>query len=59
MKKRRPAIGENHGLSKLTEKDVRDIRSSDLAFRLIAEKYKISIAQIYNIKHFKAWKHIK
>lgn len=55
--------GENHGMSKLKEKDIVSIRKEWRAGGVtqpqLAKMYKISIHNIYAIIHYKIWKHIK
>ena len=50
--------GEANGRSKLTEKDIRDIRLDTNPNRLIANMYKVSIRTIEYIKSGKTWKHV-
>jgi hypothetical protein len=52
--------GEKHGLSKLTNKDVLEIRNlkDSLSVRQIAKKFDISPSVISNIHLRKTWKHI-
>lgn len=51
--------GERHGSSKLTEKDILDIRSSKKTPREIAREYPVSKNQILNIISGRSWAHIK
>jgi hypothetical protein len=44
---------------KLNPKAVRDIRTSKLSVRELAEKYGISTRHIYHILNRKTWKHVK
>lgn len=52
-------IGEKNGRSKLTRKQVTEIRkNSELPFGQLAEKYNISEWVIRDIKKGKTWKHV-
>ena len=52
--------GEDSGRSKLTEKDVLSIRSecNNSTYKELANKYEVSISNIYFIISGKSWKHI-
>jgi len=54
--------GENHSLSKLTDKQIIEMRNEYAAgktsFRLLASKYNMSRINIINIIKRKSWKHI-
>lgn len=54
--------GERHPLSKLTEKQVLEIRSKypkgNITFRQLAEKYGVSVATISAVVHRYNWNHI-
>lgn len=52
------AHGERQGHSKLTPKDVLEIRSSPLSLREAGIKWKVSSASIWNVRHLKSWAHI-
>jgi len=56
--KGRSARGEQNGDSRLTEDQVRDIRSSTLRTGELVKKYKVSKVTILKIKQRKSWKHI-
>lgn len=60
--KNRGIVGENHKLSKITEKDVfeiREILSGDgLSLREIGERYGISSQKVWQIKNRISWKHV-
>ena len=58
--RRTPAIGSNHGLAKLTEKDIPEIRKlfGKLSMRKIAKLYGVSDTIINYIKIGKTWRHI-
>jgi Mor family transcriptional regulator len=52
---------EKKGVRKLNEKQVKDIRMNIKKNNNVAEladKYEVSLATIYNIKHRQTWKHI-
>lgn len=55
------SLGEKHGLSKLTEKDVSEIRSLSkvLSNVKISEKFKVHPATIGNIVNGKTWNWLK
>ncbi len=50
--------GEKNGQSKLTEKQIIEIRASKDSQRTIAKRFNISKAMIYYIQKRKNWKHI-
>jgi hypothetical protein len=50
--------GQAHSMAKLTEKDILDIRASDLGTMKLAEKYNVDYTHICRIKSRKLWKHI-
>jgi hypothetical protein len=50
--------GEKHGLAKLTEQDVRDIRSSILSERKLAKVMNVSPRTIGLIRSRKRWRHV-
>lgn len=54
--------GEKSHLSKLTEKEVREIRllrsGTKLTLLKIARKYNVTKDAIYDIVHFRSWKHV-
>lgn len=43
---------------KLTEQQIKDIRNSNLSYEILANNYGVSIAAIYQIKHFKTYKEV-
>lgn len=51
-------LGERHGQSKLTEKEVLEIRSSPLKSLVLCREYNVSVATIRRILKRKIWKHI-
>ncbi len=51
-------IGEKHGRTKLTEKQVLEIRASKEKLRILAKRYNVGIAAISNIKTRRTWQHI-
>lgn len=53
-----PPKGEAHGMVKLTNKDVIEIRNKTLPIYKLAEKYKVSRSTIDNIQRGKSWKHL-
>ena len=54
--------GENNGMSKLTEQDVRDIRRKfkvpGILLRHLAEEYKVHLRTIQNVVNYNTWKHV-
>lgn len=52
-------VGVASGRSKLTEKQVVEIRNSDLSYKEIFNKYSISDAQVRRIKNRTNWGHIQ
>lgn len=62
IKKNRQARGENHGLAKLKDEQVLEIRikysTGEFTQKQLAEEYKIDQAGISNIVNRKTWKYI-
>lgn len=58
-----PQLGENHGMSVLTEQDIIEIRRKSeidkLTYLQIAKQYDISKQQVWRICKRKCWSHIK
>jgi len=52
------SIGENHGMSKLSEDQVQEIRGSKETCRVLSNRYGISATQVSSIKNRKSWKHL-
>ena len=52
--------GEKHGMAKLTEQQVREIRQlyPSISGNKLAKKYNVSNVMIYDIIHRKNWRHI-
>lgn len=59
VKKGRMHLGEKHGMAKLTENDVREIRNSPLSGVELAKKFKVGNMTISNVRRFKVWKHVQ
>jgi len=59
--KRRHPHGEKHGGAKLTEKEVKEIKSKLSQFSLmeLAKQYNVAKKTILNIKHNRTWKWVK
>jgi len=55
---RRDVKGEQVGTSKLTEKEVLEIRASDLSLKKLSDKYKVDKSNIWSIRSGKSWKHL-
>lgn len=53
-----PAVGERHGLSKLTKTEVLEIRASDLSTRQLAHRYSVNPMTISHIRRRITWRHI-
>lgn len=51
--------GSSHGMSKLTEELVREIRASKENGPAIARRLSISTSQVYDIRNRRSWKHIE
>lgn len=51
--------GEKHGMAKLTDDDVREIRASNLSGVELTRIFGVGGAAISNIRNHKAWKHVK
>lgn len=60
VKKGRSACGEGHGMSKLTENDVRELRRRFGSTTLVslAKEFGISVTHVCNIVHRKNWTHV-
>lgn len=56
--KGRQARGETNGSAKLTEDDIRHIRSTSASARELAEKYGVWTRTIHVIRAGKTWKHV-
>lgn len=51
--------GESHGMARLTESQVKDIRENNkTSIREMAHIYKMSYQAIWQIKRNRAWKHV-
>jgi hypothetical protein len=59
LNKKRHAFGVRHGLAKLSEDQVRDIRAASGTQRTIAKQYDISQAQVSDIKLKKRWAYLQ
>lgn len=58
VSKNRCAKGENHGMSKLKDDQVREIRLSTDSNRKLAKKYNVNKKLIIELKKRNIWKHI-
>jgi len=58
VEKDRQAKGEECGNSKLTEKQVKEIRNSPESSRKVAAKFGISKTNVLDIKRKKIWRHL-
>jgi hypothetical protein len=50
--------GEDHGCSKLTAEQALEIRASKEKGKVLAERYGISLTNVYDIKNGKIWRHL-
>ena len=50
--------GSRHGLSKLTERAVIEIRASSENYKLLAERYGVKPNHINRVRSGRAWKHV-
>jgi hypothetical protein len=50
--------GEAHGNAKLSEADVRAIRSDTRVARVVAIEYGVDLSLIYMVRHRQIWKHV-
>jgi hypothetical protein len=57
-KGRRDVKGEQIGTSKLTAKDVFDIRASELSLSVLAAMYGVDKSNVHLIRAGKSWKHL-
>jgi hypothetical protein len=55
----RRAWGERHGQAKLSEEDVRAIRSASIGSYRLAKLYPVSAGQIRAIRAGRAWRHVR
>lgn len=55
----KPKMGKSHPRSKLTEKDVREIRASELGATELAKKFGVSQGAISKIRLRLSWTHLK
>lgn len=53
------SIGEKHGMSKVNESIVREIRSSSLSGVELARQFGITTTTVCDIRKRRSWKHIK
>lgn len=56
--KSRQARGSTHGMSRLSDEEVRRIREDNRSQKAIALDYGISRSQVSHIKTLKSWRHI-
>jgi hypothetical protein len=59
VKKDRSAKGEKNGDSRLTDDQVKSIKSSLESVTELSKKYKVSRTTVYKIKNRQSWQHIK
>lgn len=58
-KRGRRSVGENMPWSKLTEADIKEIRSDTRTLRAIAAQYGVVHSVICRIKKLKKWRHVR
>lgn len=58
LHKGRSAMGEGHGMAKITEVDVRKIRDDWRSCRIIGEEYGLSPSGVHLIRRRHKWKHV-
>lgn len=51
-------IGDLDGNAKLSENDAREIKYSDESAKLLADKFGVSLGNIYHIRNGRTWKHL-
>lgn len=54
----RVRVGAAHPLARLSEADIKDIRSSHWSLQGLAKRYRVSINHIYAIKRRRVWRHV-
>jgi len=59
VKRKRVAKGERASRTKLTERDVREILSSELTTKELARKFDVYYSCIWKIRHGLLWGHLK
>jgi hypothetical protein len=59
VEKRRQAFGSRNPAAKLTEQDVREIKSSPLSQYAMARKYGVTQANVSSIRLGKTWAHVE
>jgi DNA-binding transcriptional regulator YdaS (Cro superfamily) len=57
--KKRHAHGTSHGMNKLTERQILDIRAAEGSHKEIAERFGISPATVTHAKNGRLWKHVE
>lgn len=58
LRPERIPVGTRHHASKLTDDDVRAIRSSDATLQAMSDTFKVSKAALSDIRLRKTWKHV-
>jgi hypothetical protein len=54
----RTARGTKHGMAKLNNHKIREIRKSDLTNTELAKRYKVDRSAIYHVRNGSTWKHV-
>lgn len=53
--------GEDNNLSKITEievKEIRKLRKSGVKYRILSQRFNLSVGQLYQIANGNSWKHV-
>jgi DNA-binding transcriptional regulator YiaG len=58
VSKRRANHGATHPKVTLTETDVHAIRASSDTHKVLAERYGICLATVWNVRHGRTWKYL-
>jgi hypothetical protein len=58
VERKRSAIGVDNGRTKLTEKEVRFIRNSNISNGQLAKKFNVNSRAILAIRRRETWRHI-
>jgi len=51
-------VGEKTSWAKLTEDDVRAIRSSENSLRILADRFGVSVSAVHAVRQRRTWKHV-
>ena len=59
MRNGKSVKGERNGMARLTEKQVKEIRASDMSLKDIAYVYAIAVPTVSNIRKRRRWAHVE